>query len=155
MNSLNAYLQRSVAIGLALMVAFCALYPLQPVLSFVIGSVYPGYFCQTRNRGSLSGLAGHDFEINETACDVIAKDDAITVVASQTGKKEKTAIFTYDPGRDERPKIVAIDAHTVRISLQSPSSIFFRNDFIGDLSVVHDIGHIDYPNASPAKVDAR
>lgn len=153
MNSLSSRLRLFLGIGLVLIAMLCVVYPLQPILSFVIGWVYPGHFCQTWNRGSLSGLAGYDFEINETACDVIAKDDAITILASEVGRKEKTAIFKYDPGGDELPEVVAVDAHTVRISVRSISSIFFRSDVVGSLSILYDIGHVDYPNASPAKAD--
>ncbi len=130
-----------------LIVALCAVYPLLPILSFAMASIYPDYFCQTWQRSSVSDLAGYNFEISETACDVLAKDDAITIFASEVGKKEKTAIFKYDPGGDELPRVVAANSGTVRISLHSISSIFFRKDVIGSLSIVYDIDHIDYPEA--------
>ena len=130
-----------------LIVVLCAVYPLMPILSFVVAMVYPGYLCQTWDRGSIVDLAGYNFDISETACDVVAKDDAITIFASEVGKKQKTAIFKYDPGDDELPKVLAVDAKTVRISLHSVSSIFFRKEVIEGLSIVYDIDHIHYPEA--------
>jgi hypothetical protein len=147
MNSLRARLRLSLGIGLLLIISGGILYALQPLLGLAIALVYPGYFCDTRSLGSFSDVAGYDFEISETACDVLAKDDAITIFATKAGKKGKTAIFKYDPGAEEFPEIVAVGAHTAHISLKSISSIFFRKDNIGDLSISYDIGHIYYPGS--------
>ena len=138
-----------------LIVSSGALYALRPILGLAIGLVYPGYFCDTRSLGSVLNVAGYDFEVSETACDVLAKDDAITIFVSETGKKEKTAVFKYDPGAEAFPKIVAADAHTARISLESISSIFFREDRVGSLSISYDIGRNYYPSVPATKTDER
>jgi hypothetical protein len=116
-----------------------------PLLPLVIGLIYPGYFCETRVRGSVTVMSGYEFEFSETACDVIAKDDAITVFVTKSGVGAKTALFKYDPGSDELPQVTSVDAHTVRIAIGSISSVFFRKNEFGDLSITYAIGHIDYP----------
>ena|ERR1700761_8222234 len=147
-NAWRVQLRLFLGLGLLLIVSIGVLCSMQPLLNLAIGLVYPGYFCDTRSLGSFLGVAGYDFEVSETACDVLAKDDAITIFASATGKTEKIAIFTYEPGVEELPEIVAVDTHAARISLRSISSIFFREERIGDLPISYNIGHIDYPSTA-------
>jgi hypothetical protein len=134
---------KSLGAALLLVVFAGALYPLYPSLLLAVGLVYPGFFCDTESRGSLTDVAGYDFQFSETACDVVAKDDAITVFISKTGESARTPIFKYDPGADALPTITAIDRRTVQVSLERVSSVFFRRYAYGDLAISYDIRRID------------
>lgn len=104
-------------------------------------------FCLTEVRGRLSGLAGLDFEIRETACSVIAKDSAVSVLVSEAGQSKKTLLFKYLPTYvGPYPTITSIDGHAVQISVSSVSSIFCRREKWEALSLKYDIGVIDYPS---------
>jgi hypothetical protein len=107
----------------------------------------------TEDRGKVSDISGFDFEFSETACDVIAKDDAITVFISRPGAANKAAVFKYDPGSDELPVVTSVDRHTVLISLRSVSSIFFRKHSWADLAITYNIGDIHYPDRDPGRID--
>lgn len=110
-----------------------------------------GPVCLTEVRGRLSGLSGLDFEISETGCSAIAKDDAVSVLVSKAGERKKTLLFKYDPVYvDPYPTITSIDEHTVEISISRVSFIFCRRDRWDALTVKYDIGVVDYPDAQPA-----
>jgi len=112
----------------------------------VLGLLMAPGACITESRGKIVNVAGYDFEISETSCDLIAKDDAVSVLISKTGHQSQTAIFKYDPGRYLPPEIRATGAHSVQISIPSISSEFFRKDKWEDLSIEYDLGQIDYPS---------
>ncbi len=98
----------------------------------------------------LSGLAGFDFEISNTDCDEIAKEEWVRVFASKAGQAHKTLLFEYDPGGGDRfPVRTPADRHSVQISVPWISGVRFRRDSLKGLSVVYKIDRIDYPDADP------
>ncbi len=126
------------------------------VISLVIYLVLTGIgldpltACITKVHMRLSDLAGFDFEISDTDCDEIAKEEWISVFASKAGQADKTLVFEYDPGGgDPFPVITLVDRHSVRISVPWISSIRFRRDSLKGLSVVYKINKVDYPEAEP------
>lgn len=104
--------------------------------------------CITESRGKITNLSGYDFEISETNCDLIAKDDAVSVLVSRTGQTKQTPVFKFGPAREVRPIIKLIDPHTIQISIAWVSDVYFKNDKWEDLSIEYDIGRIDYPSSS-------
>ncbi len=104
--------------------------------------------CITESRGKITNLSGYDFEISETNCDLIAKDDAVSVFVSRTGQTKQTPVFKFGPTREVRPIIKLIDPHTIQISIAWVSDVYFKHDKWEDLSIEYDIGRIDYPSSS-------
>jgi hypothetical protein len=104
-------------------------------------------FCITEVRGRISGVSGFDFEIIETNCDTLAKDVSISVFASRPGRPKKVLLFEFDPAYDDlMPVITLVDQHTVRISIPRISSLILRREKLKGLTVIYQIGVIDYPD---------
>jgi hypothetical protein len=104
--------------------------------------------CLTQTLQKIPNLSGYDFEISETSCDLIAKDDAVSILVSKSGRKQQTLLFKYDPwgvATDFPPAITFVDPHTIKISIARVSSLFSRRDQWDGLNIVYDIGVIDYP----------
>ena len=142
-------------VGASIVVTFLLMITLGPAylgLIMIGWAPLPGA-CVTEARGKITGISGFDFELSETACDILAKDDAITVFISRPGSANKAAVFKYDPGTDELPVMTLVDQHTVLISLRSVSSIFFRKYSWEDLAITYNIGDIHYPDRDPGRID--
>ena len=102
--------------------------------------------CLTEIHKTIVSPLGFYFVISETGCDSLAKDAAVTVFASRTGRKGRTPLFKYDPAElDSSPEITAIDQNTILISIPRVSSIFFRKYDWNGVSIRYDIGAVDYP----------
>ena len=96
--------------------------------------------CITEERNIVYDLAGYDFEISETNCDTIAKDDAVSVFVSHSGRDEKVLILKYDPGRNLSPTFAAVGPHRIRIALGViKPEIFLRVRQWEDLLIDYDI----------------
>jgi hypothetical protein len=141
-------------LGLALVVIPTA-YLILPVIWGALGLPdlpfklpFPGA-CISETFGKASNIAGADFEFVDTDCDLIAKDEAITISVSRgPGLLDwfgKTEIFKYDGIPEIKPVVTAVDRHTVRISVEAVSSVHFAKKRWEDLTIVYDIGSIEYP----------
>jgi hypothetical protein len=116
------------------------------LLLAIMGGAWTPYTCITEIHKKIINPLGFDFEISETDCDLLAKDAAVTVFASRTGRNESTPLFKYDPvGPNSSPEITAINRNLILITIPRVSSIFFRKYDWGDVSVRYKIGVIDYP----------
>jgi hypothetical protein len=105
----------------------------------------------------ITNLSGADFEITDTDCDLIAKEEFVSVYVSRTVAKgqswfsgwrnRKTLLFRYDPGMPDNPlpSINASGENKILISIPDISSVSFQSRNWGDVSVDYAIGHIDYP----------
>ncbi|MBS0219455.1 MAG: hypothetical protein JSR91_01815 [Proteobacteria bacterium] len=104
--------------------------------------------CISETFGEISNVAGFDFQFVDTACDLLAKSEAISIfVSRRSGSSDqvgRTEIFKYD-GPMEPPTITEIDPRTIRISVGAISSIYFAKEQWDGIAILYDIGHIDYP----------
>ena len=111
--------------------------------------------CRSETIERVSGVAGLDFEIVYTNCDLLAKDEAITVYASRgqglPGWFSKREIFKYTGGPDISLALTASDRNSVRVSVEAVSSIHFARDRWEDVTIIYNIGHIEYPSANDPK----
>jgi hypothetical protein len=125
-------------------------------LALIFGALYAAWrgaewalqtsLCTTETLSTVSDVSGFDFEITETACDVLAKDDAISVFATKRDEPGRTLLFKYDPaGRHPIASISSLNDGTIQISVDRISSIFFQRSSIDGLAVRYQIGHVDYP----------
>jgi hypothetical protein len=121
-------------------------------LFLVLIGLDPLSACITETRGKISGVAGFDFEINETNCDFIGKEDWISIFVSRPGRPQKTLLFQYDPSDVYPfPVITPIGEHRVQISVPWIAEELFRRDGLKGLSVVYKIGGVQYPHVDPDK----
>jgi hypothetical protein len=105
-------------------------------------------------------LSGVKFEVESSSCDVIAKDEAVSVYAMKATKRgiwpfsswgnRKTLVFRYDPGRDDNPlpSITRPSQSIIRISIPEISSIAVQNREWDNISISYEIGKVDYPTKS-------
>ncbi len=120
----------------------------------MIGLAWTPYTCITEVRGRTTDVSGFDFEVSETNCDTFAKTVTISVFASRPGRPRKVLLFKFFPAfNDKLPVVSAVDQHTVRISIPEISSLAFRREKLGDLSVNYSIGITDYPDKEPKNTE--
>lgn len=105
-------------------------------------------------------LSNLRFQIEDTSCDGLAKDEAIRVyikdMASDEGSifsrwtNQRTLLFRYDPGRWDNPLpfITRPSQSTILISIPEVSSIDYQNRKWENMCVNYDIRRVDYPAAS-------
>jgi hypothetical protein len=121
---------------------------------------FTAWACTSESRGGLSNVSGWDLEIEYTACDLLAKDEAISVYASlhrpdgsqRRWFRKRTLIFRYDPaGPDELlPGFESAGPDGILISVPAVSSISVQQHILGNTTVNYHVGRIDYPD--PARL---
>lgn len=118
-----------------------------------IGLMPTPYSCLIETRAKIPGLGGYDFEVSETSCDFLAKDDAVSVFVSKVGGKKKDLLFKYDPARpqDAFPVITIPAPQTIQIAVPWVSSIFSRQETWNGVSIIYKIDRIEYPDAAKNK----
>jgi hypothetical protein len=112
--------------------------------------VIPLNGCDVESKKRVSNLAGLDFEVTHTDCDVgLYKGAAMSIFVSKTGEGEKALLFKFEPEDDDLlPKIkVQQQNSTILVSISRISSIYLRKDRWRNMSVEYDIGHVDYPSS--------
>lgn len=116
------------------------------ILFVLLYRVEPGA-CITEVLGETFNVAGIEFELSETNCDLLlSKDSAITLFASRPGGADKAALFKYVTFNfDERPSVEAIGSATLLISMRAVSSIYFQNDRWQGMTITYRIDRIEYP----------
>jgi hypothetical protein len=146
MSFLIAFTKISVRWALWLAAVSGAVY----ALLLVTQSALQSHFWPVETLARLSGIAGFDFEISETGCDVIAKESWINVYASTPGQIGKALLFEYVPaGTGPIASVTAVGEHAVKISVPWISSEHFRRHRWRQLAVTYDIGTVDYPDTDP------
>lgn len=112
--------------------------------------------CITESEAQISNVAGWDFEVEDTNCDTLVKDEAIRVFAVRSGADRskwtrflarRRLVFQYDPGNQEAlvPAISTTGKNRILISIPRVSSIYEKNELVGATEVAYDIKRIDYP----------
>ena len=108
---------------------------------------FPGV-CRSGTLDKVSTPGGLDFEFVYTDCDIVAKEETKSILLSRgprlVKRFDEAEILRYD-GSDVPPTITTIDAHAVRISIDRVSSVAIAKDRWNDISIVYDIGRIDFP----------
>lgn len=110
--------------------------------------------CTSESKGGLSNVSGWDLDIEYTACDLLAKEEAISVYATpyrpggsqHSWFRKRTLLFRYDPaGPDELlPGFESAGADRILISVPEVSSISVQQHVLGKTTVNYHIGRIVY-----------
>jgi hypothetical protein len=145
-------IKKTLGYSAAAVVAFCVIYAV-----LVIAAVVPWPFaCLTETKMKIANLSGTDLEVTYTNCDVIAKDEFVSVYASPAvGKGDsvfarllnrRTLVFRYDPGKpDNLPSIKGVGDDRILISNPGVSQVFYQSRKWKSVTIDYEIGHIDYP----------
>jgi hypothetical protein len=112
--------------------------------------------CSTEVKRQIRDLSGFDFEIDETECDLLAKDAGSSILISSAGEDKKTVLFKFGPVDDDLlPRINVDKLHsTVLISISHISFIYLQTDRWRNMTIRYDIGHVDYPSAGKVQDQA-
>jgi len=93
--------------------------------------------CSTE-RVKEDNLSNLRFEVEDTSCDVLAKDETISIYAKDTTldgrwffskwRNKRTLLFTYDPGRPDvpPPSISRRSQSTILISIPAVSQVIYE-----------------------------
>ena len=93
--------------------------------------------CSTE-RVKEDNLSNLRFEVEDTSCDVLAKDEAIRIYVKDTTldgrwffskwRNKRTLLFTYDPGRPDvpPPSISRRSQSTILISIPDVSQVIYE-----------------------------
>ncbi len=128
-----------------------------------IGVVPAPYTCSSETEKRIVDISGYDFEIVDTDCDALAKEEFVSVYVSKTeGNKNpllarllrrKTLLFRYDPGmwNSPLPLVTASGPNKILVSVPIVSSVLFQRRDWEHAHISYDIGHIDYPETAPSQ----
>lgn len=149
----NRMLTRTIRWGIGSIMVLMAAY-----IVLVLAGVAPQRFsCNSQREMKLTNIAGHDFEITYTNCDVLAKEEFVSVYISSTKDNRKwwvpewlirkKLLFRYDPAMptDSLPSIRVSGQNRISISIPRVSSVIFASKKWENVSVDYQIGHVDYP----------
>jgi hypothetical protein len=114
--------------------------------------------CISEEKMTVPDLSGTKIEVVYTNCDTLAKTESISIYFSQAKRKSRLAqwqdhralVFRYDPGRYDNPlpSITRPSPSTILISIPEVSSILYQSRDWEDISVVYNLGKMDY-SANP------
>ncbi len=98
----------------------------------------------TRSRISVAGLG---FQVEDTNCDTLAKEEWVSVYGFADRDRGRTLLFRYSPASYHLPlpTIEVPDQRTIIIAIPIVSSVYSKLDSWHNHSIRYDIGHIDYP----------
>jgi hypothetical protein len=105
--------------------------------------------CSTEVKRQIRDLSGFDFEIDETECDLLAKDAGSSILISNTGEHKKTVLFKFGPADDDLLPAIKVDKQhsIVLISISHISFVYLRKDRWRNMTAKYDIGRVDYPGS--------
>jgi hypothetical protein len=118
-------------------------------LAPVVGGCSPA--CSSTSVAQIHDPAGVTFTVTRTDCDVIAKDSAISVIASRDGEKGSTPtgatlLLKYDPRENEVPQVHVGDGGVIFIHLLRASSVLEQHLAWGQFKVSIAIDKLAYPD---------
>jgi len=115
--------------------------------------------CYTEERLKIDDPTGIRFSVEYTNCDIIAKQEDISVYAqttksdggqaSSSRKKQRTLLFSYDPVTYDSPlpSITRPSQSVILISIPRISEVLEQEHKFGDITVLYDIKEITYPSS--------
>jgi hypothetical protein len=105
-----------------------------------------GAACLSTPLAEIHDPAGITFKMIRTDCDTLAKDSAVSVIASRDGTTKSALLFKYDPWGDEMPQVHVAAPGTVFIHLYSASSILEQRQTWDSFLVEVAVDRLAYSN---------
>jgi len=122
-----------------------------------VGMVPTPSTCMTESKVRITNLSGGDFEITDTDCDFLAKEEFVSVYVSRARTnggsllakwfRGKTLLFRYDPAMLDSPLPVirASGSNRILISIPRVSSVMFQSKKWNNVSIDYEIEQVDFP----------
>jgi hypothetical protein len=105
-----------------------------------------GAGCLSTPLAEIHDPGGITFKVIRTDCDTLAKDSAVSVMATRDGDKSPTLLVKYDPWGDEVPQMHVEGDGTIFIHLSRASSILQQHQPWDSLKVKIEIDQLAYSN---------
>ena len=124
--------------------------PLRHFLSFLLTPALCscGAACLSTPLAEIHDPAGVTFTMIRADCDTLAKDSAVSVIASVDGTSKSALLLKYDPWGNEVPQVHVTAPGTVLIHLHSASSILEQHQTWDSFQIKVTIDRLAYSNAS-------
>jgi hypothetical protein len=103
-----------------------------------------GAACLSTPLAEIHGSPGITFKVTRTDCDTLAKDSAVSVIATRDGDKTSALLAKYDPWGDELPQVHIEEGGTIFIHLAKASSILEQHQTWGSFKVKLEIDQLAY-----------
>ena len=115
---------------------------------------FTAWACTSEEKGGLGNVSGWDLAIVHTSCDLVSRQEAISVYASPHGVPHRrwfprrTLIFRYAPGApdDLLPSFESTAPDRILISVPSISSVSIQRHALGSVTVNYHLGPIENPD---------
>jgi hypothetical protein len=116
--------------------------------------------CISEQVKTILDLAGTKVDVVDTNCDLITKQEDVSVYFSSAAVKgeswfakwtnRRTLVFSYDPRRPDHslPSFTHPSQSTILISIPEVSSILYQNRKWAKVVIEYDIEHVVYPAAA-------
>jgi len=124
-----------------------------------LGSIRPAwplFTCTTTFQERVTGVSGHDFEVNEVLCSESGKEPSdVSIFAARTGSTPRRAlVFRYarlqDGSPDTWPVIMPVEHGAVRFFVGHVASVACRTRRWDGLLLEYDIARVAHPaSAAP------
>jgi hypothetical protein len=105
-----------------------------------------GAACLSTPIAEIHDPAGITFKMIRTDCDTVAKDSAVSIIASRDGTTKSALLFKYDPWGDEVPQVHVAAPGAIFIHLHSASSILEQHQTWDSFQVKLEIDRLAYSN---------
>jgi hypothetical protein len=105
-----------------------------------------GAACLSTPLAEIHDPAGVTFKVIRTDCDTLAKDSAVSVIATRDGSTKSALLLKYDPWGDQVPQVHIAAPGTVFIHLDSASSIVEQHQVWDSFQVKVAIDRLAYSN---------
>jgi hypothetical protein len=139
-----------IQITLATLVPAVILFVLGYLCLAAVGLAWTPWTCIAEQRKVVTNLHGIDFEVTETNCDVLAKDDVMRVLVSKTGGRRKVSILEFDPvGWAPLPQFSVSDDGKITVAVEKMGAVLKQQDEWNGISIHYKIGHIYDPITPP------
>ncbi len=122
-----------------------------PAFLWVLVKVVTWNACMTESRLTIPDVLGYQIEVSDTNCDLLAKDDAVSVFASKPGSWKRTLLVKYVAyGYDDLPQITANDQGGIEISLGEIADLYSKQENLDGIRVNYKL-EITHPSESKLK----
>jgi len=113
----------------------------------VAGVVWTPWTCIVEQRKIVKNLHRIDFEITETNCDLLAKDDMMRVLVSRAGDQHKISILEFDPlNWAPLPDFSVSDNGEITVRVEFVGEIVHQESEWNGRPIHYQIGRIEYAN---------
>lgn len=104
--------------------------------------------CLTSDLTKINTAEGFIFDVVDTNCDGLAKDDLISVLAAAPGGGPAVVIFKYDPARDSKlPEVKVVEKSgkkVISISIDLISSVVEQQFVWHGMPINYNIGRVEF-----------